>query len=345
MNLTITCPNTEFCDVNFTTTTDTLVEEASNTAADEWGVDSCRIDLNYGGALLPSNSKIVSHGVSVDSQLVASLIQIFRLDHFKDPVKAKVIKPIFKDEPNKILYLDSPTFTTDGSIDVDCLLLPENVKSIEWCNPKPSITSVADSFLFESDHTHMRLTSVDLTGLCYVTTIKDSFLKNCDSLTHLDMSSLCNVTSIGTEFLHGCSALETIDLSKFSKLTEIPDAFLCDNTSLTNIDISGLSNITKIGHSFLSDCEFLQTIDISCLTKVTSIGEYFMCNAGLMEIDLSSLSNVSLLDSSFLFNCPGLLDVPEITQFIKSKSKRKVESMDSQPRIFQMPDTNSFKSV
>ena len=325
MNLTITCPNTEFCDVNFTTTTDTLVEEASNTAADEWGVDSCRIDLNYGGALLPSNSKIVSHGVSVDSQLVASLIQIFRLDHFKDPVKAKVIKPIFKDEPNKILYLDSPTFTTDGSIDVDWFLLPENVKSIVWCNPKPSITSAADSFLFETS-----LTSVDLTGLCYVTTIDDSFLRNCDNLTHLDMSSLCNVTSIGTDFLHGCYLLKTIDLSKFSKLTEIPDAFLCDNTSLTNIDISGLSNITKIGHSFLAGCESLQTIDISCLTKVTSIGGSFMCSTGLMEIDLSSLSNVSLLDSSFLRNCPGLLDVPEITQFIKSKSKKRVKSMDSQ---------------
>ena len=79
MQLSITFPDSGFPDLLFTATCDSLVKEASQTAADEWGVVASEIDIIFNGSLLPSNTKLVSHGIENDSELVV-FVQRFEID-------------------------------------------------------------------------------------------------------------------------------------------------------------------------------------------------------------------------------------------------------------------------
>ncbi|MBQ0098892.1 MAG: leucine-rich repeat domain-containing protein [Oscillospiraceae bacterium] len=135
--------------------------------------------------------------------------------------------------------------------------------------PLSNITSVRYSFLEDCG-----LTSLDLTPLSNITSVGNNFLSGC-KLTSLDLTPLSNITSVGNNFLQACK-LTSIDLSPLSNVTNIGNGFLRSSTKLTSLDLTPLSNVTNIGNGFLDWCQILNSLKLPWTTIPTTQADRFM---------------------------------------------------------------------
>ena len=303
MQLSVTFPDAGFPDVVFTASGESLVKDALQVAADEWGTDADFLELSLAGSRLRAGSRLVSYGVEDGSLLDASVVRLFGLEWFTD--SAKRAKAFLRGERDQdgFLCLDTPTFAVDGCLQFsNSEWFSDDVTNISFSNSEPSVTTVSDDFL-SSFHKVIR---VSLSGLQYVTSVGNDFLKNCNSLSSVDLSSLSNVSVVGNLFLFSCSSLTSLDLSSLSNISAVGNSFLSYCSSLTSLDLSSLSNLSTVGHSFLCDCSSLTSLDLSSLSNLSTVGYSFLGRLSLTSLDLSSLSNLSTVGDSFLCDCSSL---------------------------------------
>eukprot|EP01060_Flectonema_neradi_P028015 TRINITY_DN3768_c1_g1_i1.p1 TRINITY_DN3768_c1_g1~~TRINITY_DN3768_c1_g1_i1.p1 ORF type:complete len:296 (+),score=41.81 TRINITY_DN3768_c1_g1_i1:165-1052(+) len=230
MQVFVSFPDAGFPDVVFEAASKSLVADAARAAANEWGVDAEFLELSFSESVLPQNSQLVSHLIDGDSQLTASLIQVFGFNWFTDDDKRKKLMQHLSKMGEKFLSLDTPTFTTDGCFRFDLAWIPDI--EISFINPLPSITSVE---LAKPDFWNNRgslVTNVGLTGLSNITSIGDDFMTLCSSITTLDFSCLTNLTKIGNFFLAACSSLTSLDLTSFCNVIIVGEYFLARCPSL-----------------------------------------------------------------------------------------------------------------
>ena len=164
------------------------------------------------------------------------------------------------------------------------------------------VTEIPNSFLHRGTFEEL-----DLSGVSVVTTVKDSFLSDCNSLHTLDLSGWINVTQVGHCFLSRCTALRKLDLSGWNNVTQIGSGCFFDCSTLTTLDLSGWSNVTRIGDSFLSHCTGLRTADLSGWSNVAQIESEFLFGCStLTTLDISGWNNVERIPKAFLKNCTSL---------------------------------------
>ena len=196
--------------------------------------------------------------------------------------------------------------------DSGIILIPSTIKSltITSCDPNKTVIETSHElpltgpgFLEECTE----LTSLDISGLSYVTNLGDNFLRKCNKLTSVDLTSLTSVNTIGHFFLNACSKLQSINLSFMSKVTNIDSYFMAACTSITHIDLSPLANVITIGNGFLTSFDKVKSIDLSPLKNVTTIGTGFLAGYdSLTEIDLSKMSSLTTIGAYFLESCTNL---------------------------------------
>ena len=304
MQLSIAFPDTGFPDVIFTASGDSLVKDALQIAADEWGTDTDFLELSLAGARLSAGDRLVSYGVEDGSLLDASVVRLFGLEWFTDA--AKRAKAFLRGERDQdgFFCLDTPTFAVDGCLQFsNSEWYSDDVTNISFSNSEPSVTTVSDDFLSSS----RKVKKVSLPGLQYVTSVGNDFLRNCYSLTSVDLSSLSNVSAVGNDFLSSCASLTSVDLSCLSNVSAVGTYFLASCSSLTSLDLSCLSNVSVIGSCFLSHCSSLTSLDLSGLSNVSTVGSYFLSSCiSLTSLDLSCLSNVLMIEGYFLNYCTSL---------------------------------------
>ena len=307
MQLSVTFPDTGFPDVVFTASGESLVKDALQVAADEWGTDADFLELSLAGSLLRGGSRLVSYGVEDGSLLDASVVRLFGLEWFTD--SAKRAKAFLRGERDQdgFFCLDTPTFAVDGCLQFsNSEWFSDDVTNISFSNSEPSVTTVSDDFLSSS----RKVIKVSLPGLQYVTSVGNNFLKDCDSLSSVDFSRLSNVSVVGDYFLNSCPSLTSVDLSSLKTVSVVGNAFLCDSSSLTSVDLSSLSNVLEVGDAFLYFCSSLTSLDLSSLSNISAVGNGFLCDcSSLTSVDLSSLNNISAVGHSFLSYCSSLTSV------------------------------------
>ena len=88
--------------------------------------------------------------------------------------------------------------------------------------------------------TRLRL---DLSPLAHLTSVGDSFLRDCGRLTTFDLSPLAHLTRLGDFFLRGCRGLTALDLAPLTRLTSVGDSFLQEpeKRRLMHLDIANRS--------------------------------------------------------------------------------------------------------
>ena len=303
MQLSVTFPDTGFPDVVFTASGESLVKDALQVAADEWGTDADFLELSLAGSRLRAGSRLVSYGVEDGSLLDASVVRLFGLEWFTDV--AKRAKAFLRGERDQdgFLCLDTPRFAVDGCLQFNnSEWFSDDVTNISFSNSEPSVTTVSDGFLSSS----RKVIKISLPGLQYVTSVGNQFLCYCDSLSSVDLSSLSNLSAVGNYFLRYCSSLTSLDLSSLSNVSAVGDGFLYSCSSLTSLDLSSLSNVSAVGNYFLSDCSSLTSLDLSGLSNVSAVGDHFLCYCtSLTSLDLT-LMNVESVGGNFLEGCSSM---------------------------------------
>eukprot|EP01060_Flectonema_neradi_P033885 TRINITY_DN579_c0_g1_i26.p1 TRINITY_DN579_c0_g1~~TRINITY_DN579_c0_g1_i26.p1 ORF type:complete len:259 (+),score=39.02 TRINITY_DN579_c0_g1_i26:641-1417(+) len=231
MQLTMTFPDSGFPAFTFNATENSLVKDAAEAAAEEWGTDAGFLELSFAGEVLLSKNRLVGQcGVVPDSTLEVTLVRCIGrklLMHALEKGR-KTLLWLIQRTGDQTLRLDTPTFVDEnGLLSFDAKWIPseeEGGSSICFAEPVPSVTAVAPNFLRNSKI----LASVDLMGLQHVTRLGDSFLTGCDSLTAIDFSTLRSIRNIGHRFLRGCSSLKTISgMSSLSNVTSIGEVGVC----------------------------------------------------------------------------------------------------------------------
>jgi hypothetical protein len=92
--------------------------------------------------------------------------------------------------------------------------------------------------------------------------------------------SYAGVTSIGNSFLRDCSSLASVDLSMFTEIASIGNYFMIGCTSLTSVDLSMYANVMSAGPNFLQGLSSLSAIhigDVDWSGKTVSTS-YLMAN-------------------------------------------------------------------
>eukprot|EP01060_Flectonema_neradi_P020282 TRINITY_DN27820_c0_g1_i1.p1 TRINITY_DN27820_c0_g1~~TRINITY_DN27820_c0_g1_i1.p1 ORF type:complete len:360 (+),score=54.61 TRINITY_DN27820_c0_g1_i1:41-1081(+) len=298
MQLSISFPDSLYPDVLFIANINSLVKDAAEAAAHEWGTDPQLLELYFEGNPLPGDSILTSHGVVVDSQLTASLWRWVTKDMLVEAMKNDDLPQLMTRFGSQTLILETPTFADySGAVSFPRTWLPEEgVQSIRCGNPHPSVTSVAANFLRNS-----KVVDIDLEGLKNVTSVGDSFCSRCTSMTSLDLSALTSVTVVGHYFLNACSSLTKLDLRGLTNVTSVGYSFASRCYSLTSIDLSRLTNLTSIGNYFLNNCKALTTLDLEGISNVTSVGDSFLngCSS-ITSLNLEHLSKIKSRGSDFL---------------------------------------------
>ena len=277
MQTTISFPDAGLPDVTISIVSTSLVIDAIEAAADEWQLDSDYIDIYYEGEVLTRNTTLVSVGLDANSQLIASLVEVFSKSWLTS--KREKLLHLYNKRGDNSISLDALSLSEGGKLLMsEDLWLPPNIACLTLRNFSPVIKSIV--CLINEPF----LTSLDLSDLCSVTFIDDLFC-NCLSLTSLNLNGLRNVTTIGCYFLFGCEQLIELDLSAFRGLEAIGQAFLLGCDSLTVCDLSPLSNVTSIGNDFLYGCRSIENINLKYLSSVTDVGSSFVCfcNVSLVE--------------------------------------------------------------
>eukprot|EP01060_Flectonema_neradi_P015530 TRINITY_DN22158_c0_g1_i1.p1 TRINITY_DN22158_c0_g1~~TRINITY_DN22158_c0_g1_i1.p1 ORF type:complete len:377 (+),score=56.96 TRINITY_DN22158_c0_g1_i1:48-1133(+) len=296
MQLFLTFPDSGYPDVLFIATANSIVKEAIESAAEEWGVVAAFLELSLHDNYLPPSSLLVSHGVESDLQLSASLLRWIGKDLLTDASTREEVRKLIKNGrfgSDARIPLNTPTFVGDNG----CLVLkkewiPKGITDLCFENPHPSVTSTSSGFLVGS-----KVESLNLMGLQHVTSV-DYFLKYCE-IVSLDLSPVRNITSIGGSFLMGTTRIEELDLSPLSNLTSIGSLFLAHNVSIVTVNLSGLDNLTSIGDDFMCNSG-VRKLDFSSLRNVTSIGDGFLFNLSVQSLDLSCMCSISSIGDSFL---------------------------------------------
>eukprot|EP01060_Flectonema_neradi_P023953 TRINITY_DN3237_c1_g3_i1.p1 TRINITY_DN3237_c1_g3~~TRINITY_DN3237_c1_g3_i1.p1 ORF type:complete len:426 (+),score=63.03 TRINITY_DN3237_c1_g3_i1:49-1326(+) len=343
MQVVVSFPDSGLPDVVFEAAIESLVADATQAAAGEWGADAEFLEMSFSGSVLPQGSRLMSHGVEAGAQLLVSFLRVFGYRWFTcKEMNTKLMQHLSK-LGEKHLSLDTPTFATDGHFRFDMTWLPVDFE-ISFVNPHPSVTSASFRYShspddegpedcedpeFESyescyvdygDHVQelfaeYPVVKVDLTGLQNITSTGDLFLYSCNVIKTLDVQCLSGVIEIGDSFLWKCSSLSSLDLTSFTNVTTIGNDFLEACESLTSLDLSGLTNVTKIGSYFLKGCSSLASLNLKSLNSVTAIDDCFlqMCSS-LSSLDLMSLDNVTVIASGFLDGCSSLSSL-DLTNF------------------------------
>ena len=293
IEVNVVFPDTAFQNLITDVNTNTLVDDLIQTSANEWNVDVGKIDLSYEGNILPLGSRVSSHGVKCNDELIA--VAKDKIVFSKNDLEREhsMLWTFFHTHPERYCHLDSTTFTRLSSLEVDSTSLPTTVACVAFvygdkveeissevllmCKLEMvtfsgfnNVKRIGNGFCIYSNY----LTHVNLSAFTNVEKIGNSFLASCRCLNALDFSGLGKLESIGCDFLSGCTGLKEIDLSPLVSLKSIADGFLFDCTSLTRLPNLYLPKLTTIGDSFLGVCEQLTTIDLNGLPSVTSVGKY-----------------------------------------------------------------------
>eukprot|EP01060_Flectonema_neradi_P006017 TRINITY_DN14021_c0_g1_i1.p1 TRINITY_DN14021_c0_g1~~TRINITY_DN14021_c0_g1_i1.p1 ORF type:complete len:363 (+),score=47.74 TRINITY_DN14021_c0_g1_i1:483-1571(+) len=320
----------DYPSVSISVTAETLVEDAVKAAAAEWGVDVDLLELSYSGSVLPCDSKLISHGVEGDSQLTASLVNLFGRKWFKDyKTQGKLIKHL-TGIGEQHLCLDTSTFSNDGCVKFDHRCIQKAFKSVSFLNADPSVTSV--QFEIESWIDIFKLSTANLPGFRNVTAVGDSFFEGSLSLTDIDIPSLVSVRTIGNKFLLGCLSLSKLDFSSLTNVTAIGSQFLDKCDSVVTLDLTGLSNLTTIGWGF-AKCKSLTTVNLADLHRVTSIDMDFLSHcSSLVSIDLTHLRSLTHVGKDFLYGCSSLTEV-DLSSFNNVTSMNTRGFLDACPNL------------
>eukprot|EP01060_Flectonema_neradi_P033856 TRINITY_DN5790_c0_g1_i1.p1 TRINITY_DN5790_c0_g1~~TRINITY_DN5790_c0_g1_i1.p1 ORF type:complete len:404 (+),score=51.36 TRINITY_DN5790_c0_g1_i1:48-1214(+) len=327
MQVFISFPDAGYLDVVFDVVSNSLVADAIQAAADEWGSDAEFLEMSFSGSVLPPNSRLMAHGVEGGSQLTVSLLRVFGCKWFSNRGKRAQLWKHLSDMDERHITLDTPSFTTDGHFKFDLTLVPDGFE-VSFINPHPSITTASFKPEPESDSDfdlaglngvwdcyetydyglyESLVSKVDLTGLKYITSTGDEFMANCKSITSQDISCLSEVTTIGRDFLFECSSLSSLQLMSLCKVTTIHGSFLSKCSSLSSLDLTSLTNITSIGNDFLLGCSSLVSLDLASLVNLTAIGDRFLADCtSLSAVDLTTLNNVTSIGNMFLIGCRSL---------------------------------------
>eukprot|EP01060_Flectonema_neradi_P003694 TRINITY_DN12397_c0_g1_i2.p1 TRINITY_DN12397_c0_g1~~TRINITY_DN12397_c0_g1_i2.p1 ORF type:complete len:374 (+),score=31.96 TRINITY_DN12397_c0_g1_i2:493-1614(+) len=303
MQLLVSFPDLGLPDVVFIATEKPLVSDLSEAVSAEWNIDDLIVNYSFGGKTLSRSSLVLSHGVESDSVITASLSLVLDKDTIirmhDNPTNTRILS-LIETYGDQTLMLDTPTFATDGCLEIFTKWMSNiRISTYRLCNPDTSVVSVGPNFLSAST-----VTSIDLSGARHVTFVDRSFLQLCKQLASIDLSSLSNVTRIDRCFLSYCICLTTLDLSALSNVTAIGDSFLYCCSSITSLDLSGLSNVTTVGSSFLYECREIPSVEFGNTTNITSVGSYFLSRCiSLTNLDLSGLSSVTLVGNYFLAYC------------------------------------------
>eukprot|EP01060_Flectonema_neradi_P011180 TRINITY_DN1826_c0_g1_i1.p1 TRINITY_DN1826_c0_g1~~TRINITY_DN1826_c0_g1_i1.p1 ORF type:complete len:458 (+),score=57.30 TRINITY_DN1826_c0_g1_i1:43-1374(+) len=370
MQVFVSFPGSEFPAVVFEAVAESLVADVIQSAADEWGTDADFLVLSFNGNLIPSGSRVFSHGVVGGSELTTSLLQVFNAEWFTDDAKREKLMKHLSRSGERHLSLDTPSFATRGCFQFDMWWVPDGIE-ISFINPHPSITSAEFQEPYididsSEDFGAFHVSKIDLSGLesitstgnafllrcesittldvCLsaLTTVGDRFLFACTALTSLDLTSLNNVSVVGSSFLYACSSLTALDLSVFNKVTVIGNSFLVGCSSLSALDLSGFNNVTTIGDAFLARCSSLLTVDLSVFNNVTEIGSSFLAGcSSLSKLDLTALSNITTLCPFFLDGCSSLSTLDLDFDNLTTIGNAFLESCTSLKKV----DLTSFSNV
>ena len=281
MEVSVTCPDLGLPSVSFTAGADSLVSDVLIAAATEWDLDPEELQLSLAGELLLETGKLVAHGVGLNTELEVfkKRFRLFGKNWFTDETLREKLLHKLETSKEECLYLDTPTFSSDGCLSFDACLLPPIVERISFRNPNSKVGVVADEFL----HQCASVVEVDFLGLSTVTAVGISFLAGCPRITSLDLSGLSSVTTIGDAFMSSCSSITTLNLSGLESVTTVGRWFLGDCPLLTALDTHGLSSVTTIQSGFLDSCVGLTELDLSGLKSVTDVGHSFLVNCDLLE--------------------------------------------------------------
>eukprot|EP01060_Flectonema_neradi_P039742 TRINITY_DN8870_c0_g1_i1.p1 TRINITY_DN8870_c0_g1~~TRINITY_DN8870_c0_g1_i1.p1 ORF type:complete len:421 (+),score=39.30 TRINITY_DN8870_c0_g1_i1:26-1264(+) len=325
MQLSVSFPDSGYPDVLFVATTDSVVKDAAEAAAEEWDINSEFLDISFCGEVVKRRTKLLSLGVEMDSQLTASLLPWTTKSLLTEEATRECVILLSK---NQTLHLDTPTFA-DASGQVQFTSSWVNGFSIiEFANPASTVMSIGNEFLKATG-----VVNIDLSGFQYVEHIGHHFLAKCSSLTSVNLSALCNVTEIGDYFLCWHQQLTSVDLSGLRKVVSVGSYFL-QGTSVDTLNLSALTVVTSIGKGLLQtltvseldllgfgslahveDC-FLEyssaaVVEFSVNPKnLTSVGHYTLTHCrSLKEVSFPGLVNVTVIGDQFLSNCHSLTKV------------------------------------
>eukprot|EP01060_Flectonema_neradi_P034304 TRINITY_DN5979_c0_g1_i1.p1 TRINITY_DN5979_c0_g1~~TRINITY_DN5979_c0_g1_i1.p1 ORF type:complete len:332 (+),score=40.51 TRINITY_DN5979_c0_g1_i1:159-1154(+) len=308
MQVFMSFPDSGFPDVVFEVVAESLVSDAAKAAASEWGVDAEFLEVSFCGLLIPSNSRLLTHGIEGSSQLVVSFPKVFGREWFTNVGKRKKLMEHLSSNDEQHLSLDTPSFATDGHFSFDMSWIQSEIK-VSFVNPDPSITSAGCKQPEFGNYSGLPVASVELLGLKNITLVGDNFLSKCAKLASLDVGCLNNVTSIGDNFMAECSSLSSLDLRSFNNVTVIGNCFLGGCSSLSSADLARFTNVTSIGHNFLVGCSSLTSLDLSNLNSLTKVGNNFLACTSISSLDLTSLGNVTAVGNWFCYRCPALMEL------------------------------------
>ena len=304
MQVFVTFPDLGLPAVSFTAGADSFVGDVLAAAAEEWDVDPGEVEVSLAGELLCETGRLTQHGIGANTELEMRKKQfrLFGKSWFVDEEKTE--KMLARLEGNEeYLFLDTPTFSDNGILNLRSSLVPQAVKGIWFRNSNSGVTSIANTFLSECDS----VTAANFSDLTTVTAVGNSFLAGSNSITSLDLSGFSSVTTIGFGFLANCTSITTLDLSGLTSITAIGNYFMLECSLLTTLDLSCLSSVPRVGSHFLSCCSSITTLDLSCLGSVTSVGDYFLYRcSSVTSVDLSGLGSVSSIGDYFLSDCSSI---------------------------------------
>eukprot|EP00760_Papus_ankaliazontas_P014300 PhM_4_TR16033/c0_g1_i1/m.103282 len=176
------------------------------------------------------------------------------------------------------------------------------------CHSLTKLHTIGDNFL----SCCMVLESVDLSGLFNVTSVENSFLRNCWAMTHVDLSAMTSLQAAGRYFLEGNTAMQSVDLSGLKNVQRVDDSFLGGCKALRRVDLSLMTAVHSIENDVLRDCASVEFVDMSGLRGLTSLGSFFMSGcSNLQEIIFPTNSGGGLqsISKHFMSHC-GLSDFP-----------------------------------
>ena len=332
MQLLICCPDSDYCDVVFTMQSDSVVEDAVQAASSEWGTDSDLLEMAYDGNVLQKNGLLSSHGLRNGSQLEISLLRAVTKEWLSSSVgkkKGHLLDPF---------SVATDTFSVDGRVGFESELLPLDLRTIYFSKPNNNIAIISDDFLMGS-----LITSIELSELCFIKTIKNNFLSN-SAITQLDISGLNTLTDVGSNFMANCSSLSNFTLPSVASVESIENGFLQGCRSLIRIsNLSSLRNLKKISDLFLFKCSSLVSLEMF-FNHVEEIGSLVMCEClKLKTIDLSSLKMVTSIGNGFLRGCESLVMIKNIDGL--EKINRIGDSFFHGCKSLEFFDISSFTKI
>lgn len=192
----------------------------------------------------------------------------------------------------------------------------KNITSIKCLNMPNVKTINAAGFANMND-----CTSLDLSGLTTLETIKDGFLYMGTPVSTLIFpESLKYLKTIEYGFLNNTGnttavACEEIILNDLQSLETIGAQFIYNVANLKKLTLTGIKNVKTVSNNFLFNNRLTEfngkpdCIDLSEMTNLETIGTNFLGEVTISNIILPETSNITEIPASFMARCSNITSI------------------------------------